>query len=908
MKWNYRGFSLFFLLAVSLLTAFGLPHLRTDTTAFSLISRFDPDREAWEHSLREFGTDRPTKIYIRDDALWSPAKLLALEKLHRQLQGLDHVERIDDLFTHRLLRGKGDELTRGAILTSIPQGEKELARILSQAGNDPLVRGELLSPDGRWAVISLTLTEGSVEEGSATNTAATIATVVNANAHGFQEVFTISPQRIAAESHDALIHDCLRLSPAFALLVSFVVLLISRSWTSALIPLATAALALLWTLGIMGWAGIPITVTGALLPPVAISTAFFLGVHTVFVCRQGGQRDRSALGVRSLVKMMGLPLCLTVTIMAIGISAFSATGIEAIKEFALAAILAVLANGVVLLMLFPHILSFFSGKESEQKPRAAERLERMVRLAIRSPGSITAFVLFFTACSLYQGARITVDADPTALFRSASPLRSQLTAVQENLAGQQSFRITLSANKEKAFLEPRNIQRLVTIQQFLEKQGAFADNTSLADLLSLANREFHGGSQKYYRPPGKRELVAQYLLLYNRQELAPYVSHDLRQATIVVHYPTTASEELNASIQELKGVIANVAGEEIKGAVSGEGLMANRGAPLLRDAWNRSLLLQGAAVLLLVSLMFVSPFGGVATLVLAALPLTMTAGLMGASQLPLTMGSATAFILSCGFLLHGTIHLFSRYSDLCRTSPDYGQAVLTAVREESAPLATVAIALMTGSSLLSRASFSFVAQMGLATAVGLLAALLVMVLVAPLIMSRIRLVGLYEILRMSIDQGALEQSTLFQGMSRYQIKKAILISELHEFPPGRLLVAQGSIGRSMFLILEGKAEVIHHGGRPAQTQRLATLQPGQVFGEIGYVRENERIADVRAITPVRALRFDYQRMKHDLQFFPFLVAKINFNVCRILGERLAGTVNALDQQEVSAAEEGINRR
>ena len=92
----------------------------------------------------------------------------------------------------------------------------------------------------------------------------------------------------------------------------------------------------------------------------------------------------------------------------------------------------------------------------------------------------------------------------------------------------------------------------------------------------------------------------------------------------------------------------------------------------------------------------------------------------------------------------------------------------------------------------------------------------------------------------------------------------------------------------MYLILSGQAEVVRRDDGEERT--LATLNPGAVFGEIGYIREAERTADVRATTPISALRFDYEKMQNDLKFFPNIVAKLNFNISYILGERLADMV------------------
>ena len=155
-------------------------------------------------------------------------------------------------------------------------------------------------------------------------------------------------------------------------------------------------------------------------------------------------------------------------------------------------------------------------------------------------------------------------------------------------------------------------------------------------------------------------------------------------------------------------------------------------------------------------------------------------------------------------------------------------------------------------------------------------------------MTRIRLVGLYQILSMAIDPDVLDGSPLLQNMSNYQRRKAILISELHEFEKGELIVEQNTIGRNMHLILSGEAEVIRRDGD--ESRLLATLKAGQVFGEVGYIRETERTADVVATEKVSALRFDYERMQKDLKFFPNIVAKLNFNISYILGERLADMV------------------
>ena len=174
-------------------------------------------------------------------------------------------------------------------------------------------------------------------------------------------------------------------------------------------------------------------------------------------------------------------------------------------------------------------------------------------------------------------------------------------------------------------------------------------------------------------------------------------------------------------------------------------------------------------------------------------------------------------------------------------------------------------------------------------------------LITPIIMSRIRLIGLHQILTLTMQQALLEKSPLFRDMSNYQIRKAILISETHEFRNDELMIKQGSTGRSMYVLLSGRAEVLWHDG--PRTQHIRYLNGGDVFGEIGFVRKIRRTTDVRAITGVSVLRYDLERIRKDLKFFPRIVAQINFNISWIMGERLADQLDMLATRSVDDASE-----
>ena len=379
-------------------------------------------------------------------------------------------------------------------------------------------------------------------------------------------------------------------------------------------------------------------------------------------------------------------------------------------------------------------------------------------------------------------------------------------------------------------------------------------------------------------------------MFFHRSEIESYVSHDYRVANIVVRHNINDSHTLNRYITELKEAVTLISGPGITARVVGENLLVNSAAESLMVSQVQALLLLLGLIFVLMSIMFTSFKGGAIAMIPSIIPITLMFGIMGLLDIPLNPGTAMVAVIAVGIAIDGTIHLLAHYNELCRTTSDYEGAVYQAVQQVATPLIVSSLALALGFGILLFSNFTIVAQFGALAAATMLISIFANLLITPIIMTRIRLVGLYQIIAIKVNQEVLERSPLFTGMSNYERRKAILISEIHEFNAGDKLVEQGDIGRNMYMILEGEAAVERRDGDSSRV--LAELNAGEVFGEVGYIRAIERTADVVARTPVSALNFEYERMQKDLKFFPNIVAKLNFNISGILGERLADVLDS----------------
>lgn len=713
----------------------------------------------------------------------------------------------------------------------------------------------------------------------------------------FEHMVQVGSPRINTELKSSLYEDFILLGPLSALILVLSILFFMRSGLSAMIPLVTSGLTIIWTFGMLGWTGIPLNILSAMLPSLIIAIGSTEDTHLMAAFFRGlanAEKEPRREAIEYMASHIGLPLILTVLTTELGFASNMFSDIGLIQHFSIAATFAMLANGVITILIVPLMLSVFGPnkvKSTKDNETTFNLPGKMVKLFCYSkdhfPGAILVSTALLCLFFIYQASTLYVTNDPLSYFPSDRPLIQDTQRIHKDLAGIKIFFITLESNTRNTFQHPKNIAKLAQIQDFMKKQGVFDRSISIADHLSFVNREFRGGYAESSLPE-TRQLVAQYLMFFHRSDLDSYVSHDYSRANIVVRHNISDSHTLNRYIEELQDAVAHIAGAGLKAHIIGENLMVNSAAENLMVAQVKALVILLVLIFIIMSAMFTSFKGGVIALVPAIIPIALMFGIMGLLDIPLNPGTAMVAVIAIGIAIDGTIHLLARYNELCRRTSDYREAVDIAVSEEATPLIVSSVALSFGFGILLFSNFTVVAQFGALAAATMLFSIFANLLITPIIMGKVRLVGLYQILAMKIDKSVLDSTPLFNNMTEYQRRKAIVISELNEFEAGELLVEQDTLGRDMYLILSGEAEVIRRDDGEART--LATLNPGAVFGEIGYIREAERTADVRAITKISALRFDYEKMQKDLKFFPNIVAKLNFNISYILGERLAEMV------------------
>jgi protein phosphatase len=124
---------------------------------------------------------------------------------------------------------------------------------------------------------------------------------------------------------------------------------------------------------------------------------------------------------------------------------------------------------------------------------------------------------------------------------------------------------------------------------------------------------------------------------------------------------------------------------------------------------------------------------------------------------------------------------------------------------------------------------------------------------------------------------------LFAGLSKRHLRRLAEESDVLRSAPGRAIVEEGQAGEAMYVMLTGTAKVIR--GR----RTVATLIPGDFFGELSALDGGPRTASIVPETPVEVLRLFRHTLYDLLRSEPTLVFRMLEGLARRMRQVRPGT-------------------
>src|SRR5687767_6072374 len=220
----------------------------------------DPARLYYDQVTATFGSDELTMVMVKGDIFTAPA-LDAIQRISESLARLAGVTRVDSLATVDNISAADDGLEIATLLhDGIPTDPAGLARLREKALANPVFVGNLVSADGRAAVILAFTAPPAGDKTFNVRFSRQVDDVVARESRPGLTIYQIGGPLIKRTVGEYVERDQVTLIP-YSVLTLFIVLMIGfRTPQGVIAPLFTGVSSALWGVGLMAFFHIPMNV------------------------------------------------------------------------------------------------------------------------------------------------------------------------------------------------------------------------------------------------------------------------------------------------------------------------------------------------------------------------------------------------------------------------------------------------------------------------------------------------------------------------------------------------------------------------------------------------------------------------------------------------------------------------
>ena len=897
------------IVTVAIITIFALysaRNIRVDASTEGMMIQGDPAQDYYQETLKKFGTDNITVIFINDKNLFTPEKLKLLDELVFKFEELHGVSKVESLYSVTNFKGVDGTLETNPLIDWPPETQEEAEQVKTDALRNPIFLNNLISKDGTATAINLFVEVNPDEPEFNVKFSRQVDEIIKPFQNRFDSIFQIGLSYTRRLISENIVNDMLTLAPLSALALLLTLIVFMRSASGAILPMLTAGTSIVWTAAFMALADIPLNVLTVTVPSLIIVIGSTEDIHILSeylegVEKTGGSRTEA---IKIMSGKVSTAILLTSLTTFIGFLSITLNQIILLKQFGIVAAFGLFVNPAVTCLIAPVYLHFFGstkGKMSgEHKVSSINRFfgmlaDNIIKIIYSNKWLVLTFFLGGAAVIGFFTFQVKVDNDLLGYFKKSSEIRTRSEILHNDLSGAQTFFIRIDSGFPGAFKQPENLVYIAQIQKYMSEKGWFDKTKSLADDISIIHREMNNGDEKYLKVPDSADLVAQYLLFLHRDEISRYVTADFSESNILVRHNISSSYELADALEDLEKHIKKTLNPHFLLGFTGENILVNAAADSMAEGQAKSLSLVLVLIFIIMSILFVNVKAGALSLIPNLFPIVLNFGIMGILGIPLNTGTAMVAAIAIGIAVDDTIHLMSRYNTEMRVLQSQDKAINVCIHAEIRPVISTSIALSLGFAVLGFSNFVPVISFGLLSSMVMIFAIIGDLFITPILLSSTQLMTLWDMIGLQLQESVIKGAELFRDLRPWQIKRIVLLGRILSNKAGELAVAQGEKGASMYLLLEGSAEVATKDKKTGKEIILTRLNPGDVFGEIALVEPGPRSADVRALESISYLEIDWNGLKRIQRIYPRIAGRLFLNLSRILGGRLVQTDKLLLQ-------------
>lgn len=657
---------------LSILAAYGVSQLKVDDSLSELFRTDTPEFRQYEEIDRLFpSSEFDVLIVVEGQDLLSRDSIRRFADATIDLQLADGVNGLVSMLS---ARGKPDENGYAAPIVPdvLPEDAAAYDAVLQQLRTNDIVKGKFLSEDGTLALIVISLDRQAVADQS-------LRTVINGlreatdrtfEGSGLNVKFTGAPV-MQLEIRNAVERDRLIYNGLGFLVGLVVAYLFFRRLSLTLIAVAGPAIAILWTLGVVGALDFRLNLFINVITPLILVQGFSDSMHLVLAVRRAviSGQDRFAAARAAVLDVA--PACLlTAMNAAIAILSLSLAESALIRTFGKAALLAVGISYIAVAVVVPTLAVLLVRKEKktlahpEDERGGVGLLQRVTDVIVGGSARLplTFSILGIVAVAMTGWAYAQLE--PRYRLADQVPDQEQALAgsarLDKKLTGANPVHVMIELPAtSKANGQPVTLYDDETLNVIAESHRILEERAGLGNVWSLDSL------RRWLAEAGDDsvETIKRYVSILPEHLVRRFISADERAVLVTARLPDIDASEILPVVEKIDRSLDPVRAAHPEFGISVTGLpaIAARNSATLITELNWGLVGDMFVIFIFLGLALRSVLAGVASILPSLFPIFATGTLLWASGEGLQFASIVAITVAFSLAIDSTIHFLNRY-------------------------------------------------------------------------------------------------------------------------------------------------------------------------------------------------------------------------------------------------------
>ena len=762
-RWRLPASAFIVVVAVFFAPRADITHIDNDITAW--FSKEDPVYRDYERFRAEFGGTRSLIVALKADTadrLFSTETLTFIKQIAGDIERVDTVHRVDSLASATIVQALPGRLKpastgdgrlptrRGRLQPALEDdggldvrplledgGELRPADVRFRALRDELLKGDLVSDDGRVTALVVTFDEERIDKVRA-GVIQQIHEIVDPRLPQGIRAYYNGSLEISETYNRITLDNQRRFTPPIFVVTILAIYLAFRSWRKTLLAMFAIAVSVLWTLGLYSLLGFSYNVLSSMLVPLVVVLAIADDVHIMQHWDSVRREADNEAAFKHTVSHLATPLLGASATTALGMLSLATSNVVAVRAFGIGSAVGIMVDFLISLVLVPTLLTL---TKPETKVAPHEKyfvapLQAIARLSSRHPGRVLATSLIVALVAALGILRLRVDTNHINFFADSHPLGQSARVIDRELSGVYSFQVMLEGPPE-SLIKPDILQRIEKLQARVRTFDHVRKVTSVTDYLKRINKELNDGREDANVLPADAATIAQELFVFTlggegRHELERVIASDYSRAQINIKLQSMSSDVVLQYVDDTERLAREMfAGTGIEVMTTGSGRLFSTLDHYLVQSQLSSFATAFVTVFGVIFLVFRSFRFGLLTVAPNVLPVIAVLGVMG--YLGISMNIATVMVASValGIVDDDTIHFVNRYRREIAAGASTDEAIALATAHVGRASLTTAIIISCGYAVLFLSEYKPTAWFGGLLALTMAVAFLAEVFILP---------------------------------------------------------------------------------------------------------------------------------------------------------------------------------